>query len=451
MISNGIAVGLVVFAAPILLVAVIAILQYPLASFFILYVATFGILGVARYVELPFPPGLIIDILLVFNFVILLIYHLWGHVKIGTVYLTPVLVMSILWMLYCLLELLNPMSTFSNWTTTVRNIGIHIVAFQILVFMLLNDLNRLNLFFKVWGILVIAATLKAIGQKYIGFDAAEQYWLNTAGGSTHIIYSGIRYFSFYTDAANYGCNMGLSIVIFTILSLQEKNRLRRIFYIIIILCSIYGFMISGTRAAMAVPFVGFATWVFLVKEWKWIIIGAGFLALIFVFFTFTDIGQSNASIRRMRTTFEFTEDASFNVRLENQKKMRAFMSEYPFGIGMGNAKNTKPGDLMYGIATDSSLVFIWIETGIVGLVFYLLIFFMVIGYGTYYTWIVLKDQRVKTITIAATAGVAGMLVAGYANEVLHQLPAGPTIYLLIGIIMMSPYLDKELRNEQKSL
>lgn len=45
-----------------------------------------------------------------------------------------------------------------------------------------------------------------------------------------------------------------------------------------------------------------------------------FFGLFFyVFFAHTYIGESNTSIRRMRTAFRPTEDASYIVRKENQK------------------------------------------------------------------------------------------------------------------------------------
>lgn len=56
---------------------------------------------------------------------------------------------------------------------------------------------------------------------------------------------------------------------------------------------------------------------------------------IYTFFAFTYIGQGNAMIRRMRTTFRPTEDASFNVRLDNQKKLAEYLRERPFGEGLG--------------------------------------------------------------------------------------------------------------------
>jgi hypothetical protein len=63
----------------------------------------------------------------------------------------------------------------------------------------------------------------------------------------------------------------------------------------------------------------------------------------------------------------------------------------------------------------------------------------------------LKDKRIKSIAAASTAGLAGIMVAGYANEVLHQMPTGQTVYILMGIIMLAPIIDKKLCNEYNKL
>ena len=40
-------------------------------------------------------------------------------------------------------------------------------------------------------------------------------------------------------------------------------------------------------------------------------------------------------IRRMRTAFKPTEDASFNVRIENQKIIAQYLKKHPMGAGIG--------------------------------------------------------------------------------------------------------------------
>lgn len=107
----------------------------------------------------------------------------------------------------------------------------------------------------------------------------------------------------------------------------------------------------------------------------------------------TDIGQGNQQIRRMRSAFN-TEDASFQVRMVNQAKMRTYMSDKPFGVGLGlgggKAKRFAPDAYMSQIPTDSWFVMIWVETGIIGLLLHLTILIFTIIYGTYISLFQLK-------------------------------------------------------------
>ena len=99
-------------------------------------------------------------------------------------------------------------------------------------------------------------------QKYVGWDSAEKYFLYVMDGQrTHIIHSGIRYFSIFTDASNFGGNMGMASVVFLLVAAYTKNLFLKIFYFLTAGLAIYGLLISGTRSALAVPFVGLAVFV----------------------------------------------------------------------------------------------------------------------------------------------------------------------------------------------
>ena len=85
---------------------------------------------------------------------------------------------------------------------------------------------------------------------------------------------------------------------------------------------------------------------------------------------YTKIGEDNRLIRRMRTVFD-SNDQSLPVRFENQKALKAYMSEMPFGIGMGVQNGViSPQNKYYFVSicpADSSLVDVWIQMGVVGL------------------------------------------------------------------------------------
>ena len=127
-----------------------------------------------------------------------------------------------------------------------------------------------------------------------------------------------------------------------------------------------------TRAGMAVPLGGLALYILLSKSKIGFLIGTFTLLSMFFFFRFTIIGEGNEYIRKMRSAFYATEDASYQVRVANREKMKVLMASKPFGYGIGlggKAERFKPKELM-PYPPDSWLVNVWTDTGIVGLVLY---------------------------------------------------------------------------------
>lgn len=444
-ISAGLFPALGFALLPFLVLFLIVCIKHPYVSFLFLFATCFFIMGIMRYVQLPLPPGIAVDIVILFNFVVITINQIYRnyhpHFKLPLFFL-----ITLCWMAYCLIAVFNPVGNFDNWIVTIRSVALYICLFQFLSYYILKNFKKVKQFLIFWATLCLLAAVKAIGQKFIGFDTDETIWLYTLGAHTHVIYSGIRYFSFFTDAANFGCHMGLATVVFSILAFNEKSSSLKIYYIIVAVLTMYGMFISGTRSAMAIPFIGYAFYIISLKRWKLMLAGATTFITIFGFLALTTIGNSNADIRRMRTAFQFSKDASYNVRQENQEKMREFMENYPIGLGIGSAKHTEEGDLLYELPTDTSFVFIWVETGIVGLVLYLLLWVSCLGISLYYLWFRLKDPMVRAIGAAASAGIAGMMAAGYGNEVLHQFPTGQTVYILMAIVMLCPMLEKNKNN-----
>lgn len=445
-----IASGIILAGIPLLCIVLLFLFKRPYWLMIILFVMNYIIMGISRYI-LSLQGGIIIDILLLTTLSILLIQTVFFRVDYWRRANNTLTYLALIWVIYCTLEIINPHTTPELWLTSVRGIAFYLFFFVLLTLALFDRYITLKHILILWASLTVLAVIKALIQKFIGFDWAESHWLFAEkGAKTHIIYSGVRYFSFFTDAANFGCSMALSMVVFSISALYIKNKYIKVLFIIASLFSAYGMVISGTRAALAVPFVGYTIFVIVSKRTKIIIGGVILILSTFIFFYFTNIGQGNAEIRRMRTAFEGSKDASFIVRLENQKKMKEFMPSQPFGIGIGKSKHTEPEDYMYGIATDSSLIFIWVETGTVGLIIYLFIFLFVLVRGIYDILFRIKNEEVKGIMSALVAGLGGMLVTAYGNEILQQFPTGPILYMSMAFIIMGRRFDKEIETKKEN-
>ena len=373
LLQYGLIPALALSLLPLIIYAIIQLVKEPIYALLGVFIANYFIMGVTRYVT-ELQGGIVIDGLLLITLFFLLLYNLKNPVSWVSLR-NPLTLLTGIWLVYCLVLVFNPETTPNHWAAGVRALAVYFFLFPVLTALLLNQFKYLKWFLFVWSVLTLLAIGKSLMQKFIGFDSAELYWLHVLGGSrTHIIYTGVRYFSFFTDAASFGCNMGMSLVVFGITALYTHSKPLRVYYIAAALLAGYAMMISGTRAAIAVPFAGFAFFVLLSKQWKIMIPGIILILSLFVFFKFTYIGHGNAEIRRMRSAFNVTEEASFLVRKQNQEKMRVFMNDHPFGVGIGEAKRAEPGDYLYQLPTDTSLVFVWVETGVVGLSIFLLIF-----------------------------------------------------------------------------
>ena len=118
-----------------------------------------------------------------------------------------------IWMGYCILEIINPTSSLEGWILS-RGLIFNGLIIVIITSLLCTRYSILKAIIFCLSIFTLFAVIKTLMQKFIGFDSFETKWLNAGGATTHIIWSGIRYFSFFTDASNMGANMGAAIMFF---------------------------------------------------------------------------------------------------------------------------------------------------------------------------------------------------------------------------------------------
>ncbi|MCE5226815.1 MAG: O-antigen ligase family protein [Porphyromonadaceae bacterium] len=445
----GLGPAMVLAVTPLVGYLLLRLLERPVLAFLGVFAVNYFIMGLTRYIP-GIKAGIVVDGLLLLTLIFIL-FRSRDRAVDWTGARNLLTLLSGIWLVYCILLVFNPATTLADWAAGIRGLAVYLFIFPLLTAVLFNRYKYLKTFVFVWSILTLLAVFKALIQKYIGFDPAEKNWLYVTGGSrTHVISSGVRYFSFFTDAASFGCGMGMSMVVFFITALYIRSKSLRFYYIAVALLAGYGMMISGTRAAMAIPFVGFAFFILLSKQWKIIIPGIVLLACVFVFFKYTYIGHGNAEIRRMRSAFNVTQDASYQLRRTNQAKMRVFMKNHPFGIGIGKAKRAEPGDYMYQLPTDTSLVYVWVETGVVGLALFLLLFLITFVKGAYDVWFQIHNKELRGLLSALLAGLAGMLACSYGNEMLQQFPNGPIVYICMAFIFLGRKFDQAITHEQST-
>lgn len=425
---------------------------YPVLGYYTAIALNFVIIGMGRYVK-GLPLGFAIDGILVLTYLALFMNKFRTRID-WTPARRDITFLSILWLGYSLFELVNPEARSIQAWISGRGIAFYPFLFIPLTFMFIKNEKRLSYFFYIWAAFSILATLKGIMQMTLGVDAAEQEWLNEGSYKTHILFGKLRVFSFYSDAGQFGANQGYTGVVFLIYAMSQQKKMKKIFFIFVGLLGIYGMVISGTRGALSVPIVGFMTYFVLSKNVKVIIIGVAFLAIVFIFFKYTTIAQGNAQVRRMRTAFD-PNDASLQVRLDNQKILKNYLASRPFGGGIGHggtkAQKYLPNAFLSNVATDSWYVLIWVEQGIVGLILHLGILFYVMIKASLKVMFKIRDPMLKFKMAALIAGMAGVMLASYGNAVLGQMPTALLIYATMAIVLNSDVYEKEIEENQAEL
>lgn len=428
------------------------LIKKPEIGLYTIIVSSFLLLGSSRYIELPFPIGIIMDSLIVLTLIAIYIVNFptkpdWKVVKRDTV------VVGLVWFSYCIIQIANPEAkSFDAWMSAIRPVGFYPFILPILGVYLLKTPDKVRILLYVWGIMSLLGTLKGMSQLYIGVDRWEQRWLDGGANLTHILFGRLRVFSFYSDAGQFGGNQAYTGVVFIIASFGAKTLRDKIFYLLVGIMGIYGMFLSGTRGSMAVPFAGFALYFLHRKNLSMIVIGALLGTVIFVFFKYTTIGQGNYQINRMRTAFN-PDDPSLLVRLENQKKLKVYMATRPIGGGLGHggskAKKFLPYAFLSNVPTDSWYVLVWVELGVVGLVLHLILMFYVLIMGSYYLMFRVRDRSVQSLMSGFACGMLGIMAASYGNAIIGQMPSGQSVYIAMGLLLNSVAMDKRVRIQKR--
>ena len=368
----------------------------------------------------------------------------------------------IIWCGFCTLQILNDTCDLGfdigSWYT-----GARLMAFQILyafiVFSIYISSPRILLnYLRLWAILSLFSAFWTYKQKYIGFTSTEYAWLYYgAGRSTHLLNAGtlIRYWSTFSDAASYGCNAAASAVAFIIIAITSKITWERIFYALISICVIWGMFQSGTRTAIFCLAAGLIVFIVLSKSVKIAVPFTIAFALFMAFLIFTNIGDGNQQIRRMRSAFDKS-DASSNVRDINKAAIKKYLQDAPWGLGIGSTQKNIPSNNKYrklsDIPPDSEYVYIWVHTGVVGLTIFIVTTLIMLGGAC---WVVLFRLKSKSL-IGIGGGLCGAFVAihlgGYGNQVLMQFPNCVTFYGGLSIVYILPYIEPAwIEYEEKRL
>lgn len=433
---------------PLAVLTFILILKYSKQSFYTLFVLQFLLAAANMAVDIPL--GIATLACTLFTVVLLMLYTTYKKVD-WTGSRNAMLLLFLAWGVYCVLEIANPNHVQEAWNISITHYLIYPVVCAVMVPLTIRSIKGIEWLLFIWSIFILMAVAKGYWQKSYGFNARELYFLYELGGAkTHIIWSGVRYFSFFSDAANFGVHMAMGISVFGISMLNVKSKWLKVYFGIVVLAAIYGMGISGTRAAIAVPIGALGAYILLSRNVKSCIAGASALLLLVVFFNFTNIGDDNQYIRKMRSAFRPGKDASYQLRVYNRAKMKELMVRKPFGYGIGLSKGERfyPKERM-PYPPDSWLVAVWVETGIVGLILYLALHSALFAWCGWIIMFKIMNKRLRGLLVAWISMAAGFFLAAYANDVM-QYPNSIPIYTAFALCFAGLYIDKRMQQQQQN-
>ena len=448
----------VVCLIPVLVLAVYCAFRWRMLTFWILIFVNYFIQMKDVAAASPFPTSLPNEMLQIILLAIAIIdARVNPHFEKAA---NLMLIALVIWCGFCTLEILNDTCNLGinigSWYTGARMMAFQLLYAFLVFSIYISSPSILQKYLIIWGGLALFSVFWVWKQETYGFTLAENIWMETRGRSTHILNGGtlIRYISTFVDAANYGCNAAATAAAFIIFAITTKINKLRIFFIIVSVLVIWGMFQSGTRTAIFCLAAGLMVYVVLSKSVKIAVpfsIAFAFFAFILIF---TNIGNGNQQIRRMRSAFN-KDDASMGVREMNQEVMKKHIQDAPWGIGLGMGMDNVPANNKYRrlatIPPDSEYIFIWLRTGPIGITVFIITMLIMLGGACWTVLVKLKSKSLIGIGGGLCCAFVSIQLGGYANQVLMQFPNCLIFYGGLSIVYILPYLEPawiEFENKQ---
>lgn len=416
---------------PILLAVVVGVLMNPRLGLFLYLQLAFLVPFVGHFIPVNAPIGTSVEGMLGLTMISLFLnakkMH-WHRLHNLAFYVL------LIWIGFTFLEFFNPETPnrVPSWLYRFRSVSFQWVCAAMIVSVCTITRRDIKILLTSWIFWSVIAAIWAFRQQYVGLTPSEQVWMDNFGAKTHMLFGHLRSFSFFSDAAQLGTEMaGLTLICF-IFSFEFKGWLLRILFFALAVFFFWGYAVTGTRSALFIILVGFPFYLAVKRDVTKIIIGGLAASAVLFVLMFTNIGNGNYQIYRMRTALRPDDDPSFNLRKANQKVLAEYLRPLPFGVGLGTSM--APGDIYNPdhwaaqIAPDTWYVLLWIETGKVGVTIYVSMLLSFVLIGIYKIWH-LKDDWLRIVMTALLAEFVGVAVMAYANTIMGQFPTSTMLFI----------------------
>jgi putative inorganic carbon (HCO3(-)) transporter len=436
------------FIAVIAPIALFGILKYPKLGIAIYLIMAYWIMFIMNF-GVNFPLGTLMDallVLMIFGFFMEQKYH-----PNWKIFHNPISILIVLWILYNVCQAANPQkASILAWVYTIRAIAGVTISYFIFSYHI-DSIKMLRSIINLWLVFSFLAALYAIKQEYWGFFDFEQRALDSDPRLQSLLFidGHWRKSSIFADPVSFSYNMVVSSIICVVLVFGAYSKWKKITLSLLAILCLNVMLYSGTRAA----YVLFPAAMFLLailKLNKQILIFSVFFFMCFL--ALVKVPTSNPNLTRFQSAFTPNNDASYNVRKQNQKLIQPFIQSHPIGGGLGSTGASgvrfSDGTFLSRFPPDSGYVRAAVELGWIGLGLLCTLTFFAIktGIDNYFKII---DPELKNYCLAMTLILFALAIGNFPQEGILQFPLNVYFYLVIALINVTLRLDLKL-NPRKS-
>ncbi|PAW94556.1 hypothetical protein CKK33_14070 [Mucilaginibacter sp. MD40] len=454
-IAMAIAFGGFIAAGAILAIAigiplVLAIIAYPIFGIAVFMFLSFFL----NYLSEPLPPatptGIILDVmtyLLIFGFLLKFKFDKdWSYFK------TPISYWILVWLAYNFFEAINPASpSILAWVYTVRTVAFIMLMYFIFVFQI-RTRATIKFLFKLWLLLALLSAISGFQQENFGLLPMEKTWYYQDPVRLSFLYINghLRKVAIYPDPVTFAYNMVVAALLCLCLIFTRIKTYKKVLLGIAILFFFLVMLYSGTRGAYVLPPAALALLAVMNYNKKVLItVGAAGLVLAGLIFMPT----SNQFIKRFQTAFRPSDDASFNVRAENQRRIKPYILSHPIGGGLGSVgiwgRRFAPNSFLAKFPPDSGYVRVAVEMGYIGLILFCTLMFVILKTGIN-NYFLIQDPELKMYCLAMVLIIFVFNIGNYPQQALVQYPSNILFYLACALLNVTLRLDKQEREKNNA-
>jgi putative inorganic carbon (HCO3(-)) transporter len=412
---------------------------------------TFGFLIflLGRISPAPIPLGVLVELPLYFGCINFFLNKYKNIESSESIPMHVITIFMVITTLYNFIELVNINSlNFLAWIYTFRRI----IMYGLIYFLSLKvftSLRDIIFFFKFWIAIAFLAGIYGCFQKWFGLFDFEYNWVVSSPVLEQLFSIGggkFRIFSIFSDPSAFGLGMATTFIFSLVLTIYTKGFFKKSILFLISIFLLLGVAYSGTRTAYFIIVSGICFYILLtITQLKTLIVACIFF-LLFAFILFAPI-HSNQTINRIRSTFEFSNDASMNLRNINREKIRPYIYSHPIGGGLsttgGAGETYTPGHVLASFDTDSGYVRIAVETGWIGLLIQCLFYFFILNEGLK-VYMRCFNNVLRFYILGAITCLFSFVIAQYSQDAADPTPLCFLFYPCLAFIAKAKYFYKPL-------